>query len=100
MKGPRRRGRTAVCTPILFSGNGLAERIRTRSKELGTPLESVRAPEGRQRHMYAMIPAAGGDPWTWNWSGPDATFKGGVPDWSAPATSWPYEPMKIVEPYN
>ncbi|GKQ41781.1 DUF6193 family natural product biosynthesis protein [Streptomyces sp. A012304] len=47
--------------PDLFSGNGLAERMRTRSKELGTPLASVRAPEGRQRQLYATVPASGGD---------------------------------------
>ncbi|MFH8804893.1 FG-GAP-like repeat-containing protein [Streptomyces sp. NPDC017936] len=38
--------------------------------------------------------------WTWNWSGPDATFKGGLAGWTAQSSSWPYEAMKIVKPYN
>ncbi|GKQ41782.1 FG-GAP repeat protein [Streptomyces sp. A012304] len=37
---------------------------------------------------------------TWNWSILDATFKGGVAGWSAPATSWPYAPMRIAKPCN
>ncbi|MFI6032903.1 FG-GAP repeat protein [Streptomyces sp. NPDC051315] len=38
--------------------------------------------------------------WTWNWSGPDATFKGGLAGWTDSSTSWPYEPMRLVKPYN
>ncbi|MFE7930307.1 FG-GAP repeat protein [Streptomyces sp. NPDC057456] len=38
--------------------------------------------------------------WTWNWSGADATFKGGVAGWTAPTSTYPYEPMKLVTPYN
>ncbi|KPI32153.1 Curculin domain protein (mannose-binding) lectin [Actinobacteria bacterium OV320] len=38
--------------------------------------------------------------WTWNWSGADSTFKGGVAGWTAPTSTYPYEPMKLVTPYN
>ncbi|GGR90355.1 hypothetical protein GCM10010269_31860 [Streptomyces humidus] len=38
--------------------------------------------------------------WTWNWSGADAAFKGGVAGWTAPTSTYPYEPMKLVTPYN
>ncbi|MGW0871750.1 FG-GAP-like repeat-containing protein [Streptomyces sp. NPDC002740] len=38
--------------------------------------------------------------WTWNWSAADSTFKGGVAGWTAPTSTYPYEPMKLVIPYN
>lgn len=38
--------------------------------------------------------------WTWTWSAADSTFKGGLAGWTAPTSTYPYEPMKLVTPYN
>ncbi|WP_107487722.1 FG-GAP-like repeat-containing protein [Streptomyces sp. yr375] len=38
--------------------------------------------------------------WTWNWSAADGAFKGGLAGWTAPAGVYPYDPMKLVIPYN